>query len=89
MIEPTVVPPVLLELCSIAILHRFSSPAWWEHVAKHVSADVDSKDAFDTIVNLQVLTALLTPYGIDADANADGTGGVARTVRTGYNARIV
>ena len=54
-VEPTVVPPVLLELCSIAVLHRFSSPAWWEHVAKHVSADVDSKSAFDAIVKLQVL----------------------------------
>lgn len=47
-------PPVLLELCGIAILHRFSSPAWWDHVAKHVSADVDSRAVFDAIVNLQV-----------------------------------
>ncbi|OBZ76112.1 hypothetical protein A0H81_03802 [Grifola frondosa] len=56
--EPTVVPPVLLDLCSVAILHRFSSPAWWEHVAKHVSADVDSSEAFDKVVNLQVRAAL-------------------------------
>ncbi|KAH9927147.1 uncharacterized protein BXZ73DRAFT_90829 [Epithele typhae] len=32
--EPTAVPPVLIELCSIAIFHRFSSPAWWEAVAR-------------------------------------------------------
>ncbi|KAH9911387.1 uncharacterized protein B0H18DRAFT_1169579, partial [Fomitopsis serialis] len=63
--EPTVVPPVLLELCSVAILHRFSSPAWWEHVAKHVSADIDSKAAFDNIVNLQTGQAvLLAPSGL-------------------------
>ncbi|KZT65188.1 hypothetical protein DAEQUDRAFT_677220 [Daedalea quercina L-15889] len=63
--EPTVVPPVLLELCGIAVLHRFSSPAWWEHVAKHVSADIDPKEAFDTIVNLQTGQAvLLAPSGL-------------------------
>ena len=53
--EPTVVPPVLLDLCSVTLLHRFSSPAWWEHIAKHVSADIDSKEAFDKVVNLQVM----------------------------------
>ncbi|KAH9829259.1 uncharacterized protein C8Q71DRAFT_791331 [Rhodofomes roseus] len=63
--EPTVVPPVLLELCGVAILHRFSSPAWWEHVAKHVSADIDSKTAFDIIVKLQTGQAmLLAPSGL-------------------------
>ncbi|KAL1738036.1 hypothetical protein HDZ31DRAFT_12653, partial [Schizophyllum fasciatum] len=36
--EPTVVPPVLLDLCSVAILHRFSSPSWWSHICDHVSA---------------------------------------------------
>ncbi|PCH41312.1 hypothetical protein WOLCODRAFT_151354 [Wolfiporia cocos MD-104 SS10] len=65
--QPTVVPPVLLELCSVAILHRFSSPAWWEHVAKHVSADVGSKEAFDKVVNLQTGQAmLLAPAGLSA-----------------------
>ncbi|KZT72717.1 hypothetical protein DAEQUDRAFT_805007, partial [Daedalea quercina L-15889] len=63
--EPTVVPPVLLDLCSVALLHRFSSPAWWEHVAKHVSADVDTKEAFDKVVNLQTGQAiLLAPSGV-------------------------
>jgi hypothetical protein len=52
--EPTVVPPVLLDLCTVAILHRFSSPSWWEHVAQHVSADVSAEDAFDKVVGLQV-----------------------------------
>ncbi|KAF9815552.1 hypothetical protein IEO21_04552 [Rhodonia placenta] len=51
--EPTVVPPVLLDLCGVAILHRFSSPSWWEHLAKHVSAQL-SEDAFDQVVKLRV-----------------------------------
>ncbi|KAI0796526.1 hypothetical protein C8Q75DRAFT_790700 [Abortiporus biennis] len=52
--EPTVVPPVLIDLCTVTILHRFSSPAWWEHVAKHVSANMTSTEAFDRVVRLQV-----------------------------------
>jgi hypothetical protein len=52
--EPTVVPPVLLDLCTVAILHRFSSPSWWEHLAKHVSADISADDAFDRVVRLEV-----------------------------------
>ena len=53
-IEPTVVPPVLLDLCSVAILHRFSSQSWWDHVAKHFSADLSTEGAFDEVVKLKV-----------------------------------
>ena len=52
--EPTVIPPVLLDLCGVLLLHRFSSPAWLEHVAKHVSADLGTRGALDRIVRLQV-----------------------------------
>jgi hypothetical protein len=54
LVEPTVVPPVLLDLCTLTILHRFSSPSWWEHLIKHVSADFTGTDAFDQVVKLQV-----------------------------------
>lgn len=47
-------PPVLLDLCTVAIMHRFSSPAWWDHLARHISADVSVDAAFDTVVKLQV-----------------------------------
>jgi len=50
--EPTVVPPVLLDLCSVAFMHRFSSQSWWDHVSKHFSADLSK--AFDEIVRLKV-----------------------------------
>ena len=52
--EPTVVPPVLLDLCTVAILHRFSSPTWWQHLIQHVPTDFSQSDAFDKIVRLQV-----------------------------------
>ncbi|KAG1874594.1 hypothetical protein DFJ58DRAFT_757835 [Suillus subalutaceus] len=57
--EPTVVPPVLLDLCTVTILHRFSSPSWWEHLAKHVSADISAEDAFDRVVRLQTGEAIV------------------------------
>ncbi|KAG1732028.1 uncharacterized protein EDB91DRAFT_1251964 [Suillus paluster] len=63
--EPTVVPPVLLDLCSVAIMHRFSSPAWWDHLARHISADVSIEEAFDTVVKLQTGQAIiLAPSGL-------------------------
>lgn len=52
--EPTVVPSVVLDLCSVAILHRFASPKWWEHISQHVSARLSSEDAFNHVVTLQV-----------------------------------
>ena len=51
--EPTVVPSVLIDLCSVTIFHRFSSPSWWEHIIKHISADV-SATGFDLVVKLKV-----------------------------------
>ncbi|KAJ7793164.1 hypothetical protein B0H14DRAFT_2166552, partial [Mycena olivaceomarginata] len=35
--EPTVVPPTILDLASVIVYHRFSSPAWCSHLARHVS----------------------------------------------------
>lgn len=52
--EPTVLPPVIIDLCNVIILHRFQSPAWWNHIVKHVSADFSLGDAFDRVVRLQV-----------------------------------
>lgn len=72
--EPTVLPPVIVDLCTIVILHRFQSPAWWNHIVKHVSADFSLGDAFDQVVRLQVricksswdstLTVLLADWSI-------------------------
>lgn len=53
-LEPTVLPSAFLALCSTIILHRFASPAWWEHLKKHISAKMSSEDAFDRVVTLKV-----------------------------------
>lgn len=81
--EPTVVPPVLLDLCTVAILHRFSSPSWWEHLAKHVSADISAEDAFDRVVKLQTGEAIvLAPSGLGVFPDTPDT------ARTGHVAPV-
>ncbi|KAG8891632.1 hypothetical protein FRC01_014600, partial [Tulasnella sp. 417] len=50
--EPTVIPEALLDLCSITIMHRFSSIGWFDHLSKHVSSDFGS-EAFDSVVRLK------------------------------------
>ena len=54
LVEPTAVPSVLIDLCSIAIFHRFSSPAWWDAVARRVCTDVSNTEGFEQVVRLKV-----------------------------------
>ncbi|KAJ8457531.1 hypothetical protein ONZ51_g11480 [Trametes cubensis] len=49
------------QYASIAILHRFSSPAWWEAIVKHVSADFTDEEAFDHVTGEAVI---LAPAGL-------------------------
>ncbi|EKM80176.1 hypothetical protein AGABI1DRAFT_73108 [Agaricus bisporus var. burnettii JB137-S8] len=51
--EPTILPPIIIDLCNVVILHRFQSPAWWDHIVKHISADLSIGDAFNHVVRLQ------------------------------------
>ncbi|EJD43832.1 hypothetical protein AURDEDRAFT_185401 [Auricularia subglabra TFB-10046 SS5] len=40
--EPTVIPATILDLASFIMCHRFTSPSWCAHLAKHVSTGSDS-----------------------------------------------
>ncbi|RPD66711.1 hypothetical protein L226DRAFT_498247 [Lentinus tigrinus ALCF2SS1-7] len=73
--EPTALPPVLIDLCSMAVLHRFSSPAWWDAIVQHVSADFSSDDdAFDHVVKLKTGEAvILAPSGLGKFPSAGKT----------------
>jgi len=87
--EPTVVPPVLLDLCTIAILHRFSSPSWWEHLAKHVSADISAEDAFDRVVRLETGEAIvLAPSGFGVFPDGPSTSTSQGTQKTAVLSQI-
>lgn len=65
--EPTV-STALLNLCSITVVHRFTSPDWLRVLHKHLAGaaehgsetcDLESRPLFNQIVDLQVGEALL------------------------------
>lgn len=64
--EPTV-SPKLLDLCSITIVHRFTSPAWLAILRSHLSGicsmatknDDELRELFEEIVTLKVGESLL------------------------------
>lgn len=64
--EPTI-SPKLLDLSSMTIVHRFSSPSWFQALKSHLAVinttdETSNKhlmDIFDTIVNLEAGQALL------------------------------
>ena len=60
--EPTI-SPRLMDLCSVTIIHRFSSPEWFEVVRRHVSVvEGDGKgsvELFQLIINLRVGEAVV------------------------------
>ncbi|KAH9173436.1 hypothetical protein EDB89DRAFT_730085 [Lactarius sanguifluus] len=63
--EPTVLPSAFIALCSLIILHRFASSAWWEHLKKHIPATMSSDDSFDRVVTLKTGEALVCcPTGV-------------------------
>ena len=43
--EPTVIPSTILDLASFIICHRFTSPSWCRHLARHVSAGDNAETA--------------------------------------------
>ncbi|KAK7035580.1 p-loop containing nucleoside triphosphate hydrolase protein [Favolaschia claudopus] len=59
--EPTVIPSTILDLASTIICHRFSSPAWCTHLARHVStgADLNAAGWFQQVMMLPTGHALV------------------------------
>ncbi|KAF8264963.1 hypothetical protein EI94DRAFT_404699 [Lactarius quietus] len=69
--EPTVLPSAFIALCSVIILHRFASSAWWEHLKKHIPATMSNEDSFDRVVTLKTGEALVCcPTGVYVGAEA-------------------
>ena len=59
--EPTV-SPRLMDLCSMTVVHRFTSPEWFNVLRRHISMSHeknDSEELFKRILNLRVGEALL------------------------------
>ncbi|KAJ6577804.1 hypothetical protein B0H19DRAFT_1370886 [Mycena capillaripes] len=57
--EPTVIPATILDLASMIICHRFSSPAWCTHLARHVSTSSESADWYRQVMLLGTGEALV------------------------------
>ncbi|KAJ7255110.1 hypothetical protein B0H12DRAFT_1323296 [Mycena haematopus] len=72
--EPTVIPPTILDLTSTIICHRFSSPAWCTHLARHVSAGSGTTGWFQQVMSLATGHALV--FSPAAMITADERGGV-------------
>lgn len=82
--EPTI-NPKLLDLCSMTIVHRFTSPSWLQMLKTHLagisgiedSSDRDIKQIFKLIVNLEVGQALLfspsAMLDVKVKSTAEGT----------------
>ncbi|KAF7358060.1 p-loop containing nucleoside triphosphate hydrolase protein [Mycena venus] len=84
--EPTVIPPTILDLASVIICHRFSSPAWCTHLARHVSASSESADWYQRVMLLATGDALVfSPAAVIA---ADGRGGVVLLGREHLKMRV-
>ena len=58
--EPTI-SPRLMDLCSITIVHRFNSPAWFASIKDHLAAasDADRQNMFESIVTLNAGQSLV------------------------------
>jgi DNA helicase HerA-like ATPase len=70
--EPTVSTD-LIALCSVTVIHRFTSPAWYNALKKHINAmDGDEKIMHD-IEGLETGEAFVYAPNAVLDKNEDGT----------------
>lgn len=56
--EPTI-SPSLLDLCNLAIIHRFNSPSWFKAIKSHVAGAKADDEIFQRIVCLATGEALI------------------------------
>ncbi len=75
--EPTI-SPQLIDLCSITVIHRFSSPEWFSILRRHISIIDESNsgkgvELFQRIVSLRTGEALVfAPSAIVSTADGEG-----------------
>jgi DNA helicase HerA-like ATPase len=75
--EPTI-SPRLIDLCSMTVIHRFSSPEWFSVLRRHISIFDDSNSGkavglFQKIVSLKTGEAhIFAPSTIVGSTDGDG-----------------
>jgi DNA helicase HerA-like ATPase len=70
--EPTVSTD-LIALCSVAVIHRFTSPAWFNALRKHINAMEDDEKIMHDIENLETGEALVYAPNAVLGKMPDGT----------------
>ena len=78
--EPTI-SPHLIDLCSMTVIHRFTSPEWFNVLRKHISIDQEkdvSAELFEQILNLRVGEALVFAPSALLSGKRDGSQGARR-----------
>ena len=70
--EPTIATE-LIALCSVTVMHRFTSPAWYVALRKHINAVDDDKEIMQQIENLETGEALVYSPNAVLGKNDDGS----------------
>lgn len=70
--EPTIATE-LIALCSVTVMHRFTSPAWYAALRKHINAVDDDKEIMQQIENLETGEALVYSPNAVLGKNDDGS----------------
>jgi hypothetical protein len=70
--EPTVSTD-LIALCSVTVIHRFTSPAWYNALKKHINAMDDDHRMMQDIENLETGEALVYAPNAVLGKKEDGT----------------
>ncbi|XPS80812.1 hypothetical protein M3J09_012758 [Ascochyta lentis] len=70
--EPTIATD-LIALCSITVMHRFTSPTWYAALRRHINAVDDDKAIMQQIENLDTGEALVYAPNAVLGKNEDGS----------------
>lgn len=70
--EPTIATD-LIALCSVTIIHRFTSPTWYAALRKHINAVEDDWDIMQRIEALDTGEALVYTPNAVLGKNEDGS----------------
>ena len=70
--EPTVSTD-LIALCSVTVIHRFTSPAWYSALKKHINAMDNDKEILRQIESLETGEALVYAPNAVMGREEDGT----------------
>lgn len=87
--EPTIATD-LISLCSITVIHRFTSPTWYAALRKHINAVEDDRDIMQQIEALDTGEALVYSPNAVLGKNEDGSlrKAIGRLLRVNVRNRV-